>query len=76
MLDAGAIFDIDYSGGRRSNRRTTSSTARGVRLAIADILDPVRVELDRYGITELLGADALYETSGEAVEAFKRTSTG
>lgn len=76
VLDAGAIFDIDYSGGETIKQAYNELRARGVRLAIADILDPVRAELDRYGITEILGADALYDTAGEAVEAFKGTSTG
>jgi hypothetical protein len=28
-----------------------------VRLVLADVQDPVRGELDRYGITDLVGAD-------------------
>lgn len=76
VLDAGAIFDIDYSGGETIKQAYNELQGRGAQLVIADILDPVRAELDRYGITELIGADKLYDTSNDAIAAFKSTTTG
>jgi SulP family sulfate permease len=44
-----------------------------VRLVFADVQDPVRRELDRYGITDLAGADAYFATVADAIAAFSRT---
>jgi hypothetical protein len=37
---------------------------RQVRLVMSSVLDPVRQQLDRYGISAALGADAYYDTPG------------
>ena len=41
---------------------------RQVRLVLSYVLGPVRVQLDRYGISAAVGG--YYETPGEALEAF------
>ena len=63
------MFDVDYSGGETIKQVYNELHDRGVRLVISDIPPSVRVELDRYGVTELIGADAYFETSGEALDA-------
>jgi MFS superfamily sulfate permease-like transporter len=69
VLEAGSMFDVDYSGGETIKQVYNELHDRGVRLVISDIPPSVRVELDRYGVTELIGADAYFETSGEALDA-------
>ena len=44
-----------------------------MQLVLADVQDPVRRELDRYGITELVGADAYFATVGGAIAAFSKS---
>jgi hypothetical protein len=43
---------------------------RQIRFAISGVLDPVRQQLDRYGITKTLSTGCYYDTPGEALEAF------
>ncbi len=62
--------DIDYSGGETIRQLHGELDERGIRLVIAEPMRPVRDVLDRYGLTELLGADAIYDTIDEAVNAF------
>ena len=70
------------SSTRRASTTSTSPVARpserspralkeiGVQLAVADVRDSVRAELDRYGLTSMIGEDRIFETIGDAVEAF------
>lgn len=39
---------------------------------LSNIIEPVRAQLDRYGITITLGSDAYFATAGQALEAFHR----
>ena len=41
-----------------------------MRLVFADVMAPVRDELDRLGLTEVVGSDAYFETVGEAIDAY------
>jgi MFS superfamily sulfate permease-like transporter len=69
VLEAGSIFDIDYSGGETVKQVFNELHDRGVRLVLSDVSPTARAELDRYGVTELVGADAYFDTSGEALTA-------
>ena len=42
----------------------------GVRVVLSNVVDAVRAELDRYGITALIGADGIFDTSGEVLAAY------
>jgi sulfate permease, SulP family len=44
-----------------------------VYLVLSCVLDPVRQQLDRYGISKALGHDAYFDTPGHALEAFHST---
>ena len=43
---------------------------KGSRLVLAELDDGVRAELDRYGVTDAIGADAMFDTVAAAVAAF------
>jgi hypothetical protein len=42
---------------------------------VAQAADSVRAELDRFGITDAIGADAYFETIGDAVRAHEGTAS-
>ncbi|GAA1855458.1 SulP family inorganic anion transporter [Pseudonocardia ailaonensis] len=67
-LDAAAVGDVDYTAGTVLETVRARLAERGVRLVISNVLDPVRRELGRYGITP----DAVFDTSGEALQAFQQ----
>ncbi len=67
VVDAGAISDVDFSGGETIKQVVNELGDRGVKLAFADAASDVRADLDTYGVTELLGSDAFHDTVGEAV---------
>jgi MFS superfamily sulfate permease-like transporter len=73
-VDGAAIDDVDFTAGAmlRSVARTLGE--RNVRLVFAEMSEHVRGELDRSGVTELVGQDAYFETLGKAGEEFLRVT--
>jgi SulP family sulfate permease len=69
VLDAGTIFDVDYTGGETLKHVCNELRDRGVRLLLADVSPEVRTELDRYGVTDLLDESTFFDTPGEALAA-------
>jgi sulfate permease, SulP family len=75
-IDATAIGDVDYSGERTLHELIGEMQDRSVRLVMAGVTDTVRAELDRDGISELLGDGAYFESVGDVLDAFgSRTDT-
>jgi MFS superfamily sulfate permease-like transporter len=69
-LDGAAIGDVDYSAAAVLARAQQQLHERGIRLLLSNIIEPVRHQLDRYGITSAVGTDAYFDTAGEALDAF------
>ena len=69
VLDAAAMVDVDYSGGLTLKQVVNELHDRGATLSVTQAEDSVRAELDRFGITEMIGADAYFDTVGDAVRA-------
>jgi len=74
VLDAAAIGDVDYTAAGVLARVIEHLRMRDIRFALSSVLAPVRMQLDRYGITATLGPAAYYDTPGEALEAFHATA--
>jgi SulP family sulfate permease len=71
VLDAAAIDDIDYTAGLTLAELADQLRERGVVLALAQLGEKVRAEIDRFGITAKVGTEHIYETTQDAVEAFR-----
>jgi high affinity sulfate transporter 1 len=69
-MDAAAIDDVDWSGGATIRQSFGQLKERGVRLVFAEVDDGVRAELDRYGVTELVGKDAYYSSVAAVMAAY------
>ena len=70
VIDCVAIGDVDYTASVALVKLVEHVHQRHVRLVLSSVLGPVRQQLDRYGISAALGADAYYDTPGQALEAF------
>ena len=70
ILDCTAIEDIDYTASVVLSRLAEQLRRRHIRLALSTVLDPVRRQLDRYGIGPALGPGCYYGTPTEALDAF------
>jgi len=74
LLEGSAVVDVDYSGGLTIKQVVSELHDRGARLFVAQVSDDVRAELDRFGITDQIGADAYFDTVGDAVRAHQAAS--
>ena len=70
VLDCAAIGDIDYTAAAILGRGIALLDTRHIRIGFSTLLDPVRRQLDRYGISKTIGPDAFYDTPGEALEDY------
>jgi MFS superfamily sulfate permease-like transporter len=69
-VDASTIGDVDYTGGDTLKGVHDEIKELGVKLVVALASDSVRAELDRYGVTELIGEDAYFDSLSEMRDAF------
>jgi sulfate permease, SulP family len=73
VIDCAAIGDVDYTASAVLIKVVEHAHQRDVRLVLSSVVGPVRLQLDRYGISEALGQAAYFDTPGEALEAFRST---
>ena len=71
-IDAGAVDDVDFSAAETLRAIALSLRERGVRLALAEVSDHVREELDRSQLTGLVGGDAYYGSLADVLNAYRR----
>jgi len=73
-IEASAIDDVDFTAGYALRDMYQLLQSRNVKLVFL-LLDPdVRLELDRYGVTDLVGGDACFHTGSDLIKAFQRAS--
>lgn len=70
-LDLSSLPDVDYTGAETLKSLHEELAGRGVRLVVSEAMADVRAELDRFGITDLLGADAYFDSTAAVVDAFE-----
>jgi MFS superfamily sulfate permease-like transporter len=75
VLDLISLDDVDYTGGLLLESTVARLQQMGVTVALAEV-DAVRQELERYGISQRVGASHLFETVQAAVEAFRGGAAG
>jgi len=73
-LDGTAMDDVDYSAAAALRETYQLLKQRGVRLVLAEIQADVHDELDRSGISQLVGAQFIFNSIAELEQAFKQTS--
>jgi sulfate permease, SulP family len=61
---------VDYTASAALAKVVEHVHQHHVHLVLSSVLGPVRQQLDRYGISKVLGQDAYFDTPGQALEAF------
>ena len=70
VVAAEPITDVDTTAADAIGELDTELEARGAELAFAEMKDPVRDRLDRYGLQKRIGREFFFPTIGVAVKAF------
>jgi SulP family sulfate permease len=73
-IDAGAMFDIDYTGAETMRQAHDACAAHSVQLVFAGVLPPVHAELERAGIVDLVGAAHFAAHVGDVIARFEADS--
>lgn len=71
VLDLAGMHDIDFTGARAFRALLDSLERRHVRVAIARAGGTVQGNLERAGLLQRLGADRVFDSVDEAVEAMR-----
>ena len=74
VVAAEPITDIDTTAGEMLGTLHDELTADGVELAFAELKDPVRDRLRRYGFHDAIGDHRFFPTLGVAVDAYLRAT--
>ena len=72
VVAAEPITDVDTTAGEMLRALDDQLTADGVELAFAELKDPVRDRLRRYGIDDRIGDHRFFPTVGVAVDTYLR----
>ena len=68
VVDAGAITDIDYSAARSVRELCDDLTRQGVGLVFARVRPYLKSDMDRHGITAVIGEEHVFETLHEGLD--------
>jgi SulP family sulfate permease len=74
-LYAAAVPDIDLTGADSLRSIISDLQAKGVKFVMVEVMPEVRTELDRYGLTELIGPANLYPSLAAVERAFRERSS-
>ncbi|WP_322008883.1 SulP family inorganic anion transporter [Paraburkholderia sp. J12] len=69
VVDATAITDLDYSAGRSVNDLCETLEQRGIKVVFGRVNRYLHADMDRHGITPVVGAGNIYPTLHEALAA-------
>ena len=70
-LDAIAIDDVDFSAAATLRETCALLKQKGIRFVLVAVAESVRVELDRSGITDLIGKDSFFNRVYDLESAYK-----
>jgi len=71
VVDAGAITHIDYTAGGGLKELDEDLARRGVTLVLAHLNQSLKADLDRQGLTDVIGPNRQFETLRECLEAYE-----
>ena len=71
VVDAGAITSVDYSAARVLRDLQKDLVGRGIALVLVHTESSLRADLHRHRLSDVIGADHIFETLHEALEAIR-----
>ncbi len=71
-VDAAAIIEIDFTGADTVRQVYNMLQKRDVTLVLSNVIEDVKKELDRYGLTKLIGEEHFYDSLPDVLEAYRK----
>jgi MFS superfamily sulfate permease-like transporter len=70
-ISATNIGDIDFTSAEALKKVYTQLQKLGITLVLSEVVQPVMNELDRDGITKMIGRDHIFESVQDVIEVYK-----
>jgi len=70
VVDAGAITHVDYTAARMVRELQEELAQRGIQLVFAHVESDLKPDLDRHHLTEVIGADRIFDSIHEALACY------
>jgi MFS superfamily sulfate permease-like transporter len=74
VVDAGAITRIDYTAGGAVKELQENLARQGVTLVLVHLNQSLKADLDRQGLTEVIGRNRQFETLRECLAAYEAST--
>jgi MFS superfamily sulfate permease-like transporter len=74
VVDAGAITNVDYSAAHVLRTLREDLTREGVVLVFVHVPSSLRADLDRHRLTDVIGAEQIFDTLRQALAAIRGKS--
>jgi MFS superfamily sulfate permease-like transporter len=71
VIAAEPVTDVDTTAADMLEDLDEALNARGISLVFAELKDPVRRKIERYGLTRTIDPRHFFPTIGDAIEAFR-----
>jgi SulP family sulfate permease len=71
VVDAGAITSVDYTAGGTLKELENDLARHGIALVFAHLSESLKADLDRQGLTEVIGPNRQFETLRECLAAYE-----
>lgn len=75
-ISATNIGDIDFTSAETLKKVYTQLQKLEITLVLSEVVQPVMNELDRDGITQMIGKDHIFESVQDVIEAYKKSTDG
>jgi len=70
-----AVIDVDYTGSAMVRAGVERLYRHGIRVVLCEVPEEVKAELDKDGLTELIGADNFYDDIDDVLQAYLKRDT-
>jgi SulP family sulfate permease len=71
LVDAGAITQVDYTAARVVRQLQEDLAERGVSLLLAHVESDLRSDLDRHGLTDVVGPTRIFDSLHQAIATLR-----
>jgi MFS superfamily sulfate permease-like transporter len=71
IVDAGAITNVDYTAARAVRELQEDLAQRDIGVLVAHVEPSLQADLDRHGLTNIIGPDRIFDTLREALAALR-----
>lgn len=75
-ISATNIGDIDFTSAETLKKVYIQLQKLDITLVLSEVVQPVMSELDRDGITQMIGKDHIFESVQDVIEAYKKSTDG